>query len=243
MCVFFKDNLAQKEYIGKQLKKVYPEFVTGGDYYRGYLKKYLKSNMVVLDAGCGDYGIIPEFRKIPKLIIGLDEDKDLLEKNKIVHKKIVANLEKIPMDDDSVDLVTSEFVLEHVEKPDIILKEIFRVLKPNGKFIFITPNVLNPVMVLSKILPHFIHELLRSKLLKKQEETHRTNYRANTYRKLKYLGKKAGFQNLDIVRAGNPEYLAFCKPLVLPSILIERFIDNKLFSILKMYLIACFKKI
>ncbi len=83
---------------------------------------------------------------------------------------------------------------------------------------------------------------MREKILKKEKEAHKTFYRANTYKKIQKLAKQHGFYNAQAIRAGNPEYFAFCKPLVWPAILFEKLIDNKPLSFLKMYLIVCLTK-
>jgi len=242
MSLFFSSNKEQKDYICEKLNKASPNFKTGGYFFRKYLKNYINNDSVVLDAGCGSGGIISEFKSIPKSIAGIDINKELLTENQIVNKKIIADLEHIPLDNNSVDIVISEFVLEHLRKPTIVLREISRVLKPEGMFIFITPNIINPIIALSKILPHAFHSLLRSRLLKKEEKTHYTYYRANTHQKLLKLGKMAGFNNCEIMRAGNPEYLGFCKPLVPISIFFEKLIDDNFLNIFKMYLVGCFRK-
>lgn len=242
MSIFFKNSQEQKDYIKYKINKLYPEFKTGGYFFRKYLKDFANNNSVILDAGCGNSGILTEFKSIVKLIIGVDTNKKLLEENQIVNKKINANLENIPLDENSIEIVVSEFVLEHLQNPEDVFKEISRILKPGGVFIFLTPNILNPIMAFSKILPYSIHKLLRLKLFKKEEETHRTYYRANSYRKLLKLGKLAGFQDCEISKAGNPDYLGFCKPLVLIAIIFEKIIDNKFLNIFKMYFVGCFIK-
>ncbi len=46
----------------------------------------------------------------------------------------------LPLPDDSVDLVTCNAVIEHVERPDILLAESHRVLRPGGKLVVTTPS-------------------------------------------------------------------------------------------------------
>ena len=46
--------------------------------------------------------------------------------------------------DNSFSLVTSFGVLEHLEKPEITLKECYRLLKPGASAIFMVPNLLSP---------------------------------------------------------------------------------------------------
>ena len=54
---------------------------------------------------------------------------------------IVADISHLPFSDNSVDVVINEFVLEHVKNPQKIIKEIYRVLKPNGLLYLAVPFV------------------------------------------------------------------------------------------------------
>jgi len=47
---------------------------------------------------------------------------------------------KIPEANDSIDFVTCVSLIEHIEDPSNLLKEIFRVLKVGGILIIVTPN-------------------------------------------------------------------------------------------------------
>jgi len=58
---------------------------------------------------------------------------------------IVANINKgLPFEDNSIDEVYSFHFLEHVSNLEFVLKEIHRVLKPNGKNIGTVPHFANP---------------------------------------------------------------------------------------------------
>jgi SAM-dependent methyltransferase len=48
-----------------------------------------------------------------------------------------ASAERLPFSDGSVDTVVSTFVLCTVEAPDLVLREIARVLRPDGQLLFI----------------------------------------------------------------------------------------------------------
>ena len=242
MGIFFTNNEEQKAYVWNKLNAHYSAFTTCGFYYRGYLQKFLKPGTTLLDAGSGEGGIIAEFKHIPKRIIGIDNDKKSLNKNTVVTQKIYAPLENIPLSNNSCDIVTAQFVLEHLKNPRYVFKKIARVLKPGCVFIFLTPNILNPVMLVSKMLPLSAHKIFRKGFLKKTEQTYQTFYRANTCQTLVRLGRQANLTCEGIKRAGNPEYLAFCKPLVLPAIFLERLIDNQILAFLRMYLIGYFRK-
>lgn len=59
---------------------------------------------------------------------------------------IVADLEKgLPfLPDNSVDAIYSKSFLEHIDNLDILLKDIWRVLKPDGKKYLFVPHFSNP---------------------------------------------------------------------------------------------------
>lgn len=50
---------------------------------------------------------------------------------------IIADAEKLPFLDQSFDLVTCRIAAHHFPQPEKFIREVYRVLKPNGTFIFI----------------------------------------------------------------------------------------------------------
>ena len=72
--------------------------------------------MISVDAGCGTN---------KKADIGLDIVKtDAVD--------IICDLEHIPLKNDSLDYITSEHVIEHVDNPYNMLMEFHRILKKGG---------------------------------------------------------------------------------------------------------------
>lgn len=63
-------------------------------------------------------------------------DYKVLDKVADYHPDIVGDIHNLPLGDNSVDAVICIAVLEHVENPQLAVKEIYRVLKPGG-FCFI----------------------------------------------------------------------------------------------------------
>ncbi len=242
MNFLYKTEQAKRDHLKKLLVRWYPDFQNGGQIYRDQISEQANLEAVVLDAGCGDGGILTQYKHLFHKLVGLDNDQNLLDKNKYIDEKICANLSRIPLSDESIDLISSDFVLEHVQNPDLVFQEIARVLKPGGTFLFRTTNVYNPIMLLSKFLPLFTHKILREKILKKEEGTHETFYRANQWKKLVDLGKKSGFTSIQLLRAGNPEYLAFSPLTSHFAILLEKGLNVPGFRWLKMYLIGIYKK-
>jgi SAM-dependent methyltransferase len=58
---------------------------------------------------------------------------------------VIADVEApLPLRDNTFDVVYSRFLFEHLRNPSLVLKEMVRVLKPEGKVILITDNAAYP---------------------------------------------------------------------------------------------------
>jgi len=129
----------------KKLDKIYFEYLSQrsflGKIYRSFilyprLNKHLKGK--VLDIGCG-IGDMLSFR--PNTI-GLDINP--LNVNYCKKKKLEAYLMKngrIPFEDQSFDSLLLDNVLEHIDTPTLLFKEIKRVLKPDGILLIGVPGI------------------------------------------------------------------------------------------------------
>ncbi len=101
----------------------------------------------LLDIGCGD-GILPYLiaKKKGGLIFGIDNNSYAIKlaKNKVFEDKYLvnfrlANCNKIPFPINYFDYIISTDVVEHLERPEVMLAEAYRKLKPNGIMIHSTP--------------------------------------------------------------------------------------------------------
>lgn len=97
-----------------------------------------------LDIGSGHGDLIELMRSQFNVSSSACDYTDSLMKLSDV-KVTVANLnyEGLPYADQSFDLVTCTEVIEHLEHYRYTLREIYRILKPNGILILTTPNILN----------------------------------------------------------------------------------------------------
>lgn len=53
---------------------------------------------------------------------------------------LMADAETLPFREESFDAVVATEVLEHLDEPERLLREVSRVLRPNGRFFMTTPN-------------------------------------------------------------------------------------------------------
>jgi len=102
------------------------------------IKKYPNSKL--LDIGCGfNYKFLLEVEPYISEGYGIDLKVPELRNGKIKTKQIKLN-DKLPYNGNSFDFVIMLAVLEHLDQPIEIVKEIERILKPKGKLILTVPS-------------------------------------------------------------------------------------------------------
>lgn len=111
-----------------------------------YILPYINQGTKILDLGCGEgYGTYMLASKAKAFFYALDVDeKTIIEAKQkyngdnIEFKCYDGGSNAFP--DNTFDMIISFQVIEHVSNPEIFLKEICRMLKPNGKFFITTPQ-------------------------------------------------------------------------------------------------------
>lgn len=91
----------------------------------------------ILDVGCASGWFLSQIaRRFPKAkYIGVDVYKKAIQYAKEHYpslKFMVADAHSLPFPANSCDIVICTEVLEHVLKPELVISEIKRILKPNG---------------------------------------------------------------------------------------------------------------
>lgn len=132
----------------KSLYKIFYEFEEKHWWFRAarkiqlnLLKRYLFINKPkILDIGSGTGATLKELSKIGRTI-GIDSYKEAIH---FCHKRELKNVmlgdaTKLPFKDSSYDCVTAFDVIEHIKDDVLVMKEIYRVLKPKGIAIITVP--------------------------------------------------------------------------------------------------------
>ena len=128
-------------------KKRQNEIINGINRAQCYVEKPMMKSMMIdlkdkkaLMIGCGtgeESKLLEEYNV--KEIIGIDISKTSIEIAKATypnHDFIVADMHNLPFADNSFDFVYSSLSIHYSDKPEKVYKEINRVLKNNGKFLF-----------------------------------------------------------------------------------------------------------
>jgi len=105
---------------------------------KGAFLKFLPretKDKTILELWAGDGRIFSHLIKKPKTYIACDIAERLLNKHpgwKNI-KKVICDLEdELPFKTESIDIVLSFFVIEHIENIEQLFSEISRILKPGG---------------------------------------------------------------------------------------------------------------
>jgi len=155
------------------------------------LERWLARDAIVLDAGSGPGSwIIQPYRERLGMLIGADV---YLPDTSNLDAFVMADSMSLPFATDSLDVIVSYLVLEHLSDPASALKEYARVLKPGGVFCFKTPAVRTPLFLLAKVLPTRAHKRLKSGIGIDEDDVFPTYYRANDTTSLHQVLVGAGF--------------------------------------------------
>lgn len=148
------------------------------------LDKYTRKKDNVLDIGCGVGWLLQRTLDLGCNAYGIDFATSGI---KIVKAKLKeANLmtsdaNHTPFREETFDLITCTWLLEHVEKPEEILAEVFRILKNSGLAIFMSPS------------GELIHTEKKSPVFTSLEEFGEEHFWEFSPIGLQYLLQKSGF--------------------------------------------------
>jgi Methylase involved in ubiquinone/menaquinone biosynthesis len=143
-------NLSEKSEAYYGLNHYYELFSKAEDYPKYIEKELIKKtkDKVVLDAGCGSGKFLPLIEKIAKELYAVDAAQEQLEiaKEKINNKDniIQSDLVQLPFEDNKFDIIYCTWVLGTILdelKRKLVLDELKRVLKKNGKIILVENNI------------------------------------------------------------------------------------------------------
>ncbi|MBK8005209.1 MAG: class I SAM-dependent methyltransferase [Gemmatimonadetes bacterium] len=155
-----------------------------------------------LDLGAGSrihggwLGHGPEaLRQRVRTLVGVDLVAPHLRQHPHLTGGALAEGETLPFRDGSVDLVSANMVLEHLTAPASVFREVARVLRPGGAFVFVTPNRAHPVIRLLALLLRPGARRLLARVVESGRGADRvflTHYRANRVLDLLQLGWETG---------------------------------------------------
>jgi ubiquinone/menaquinone biosynthesis C-methylase UbiE len=171
--------------------------------YAENLMRELRAGDRWLDLGCG-HQIVPGWvlgldqqralARTPALAVGSDMDASIRH-HLVLQQRVIATGYALPFGNASFSLVTANMVMEHVEEPVRLLREVARVLQPGGRFLFHTPNRRHPAVRLAALVPGAAKRALVWWLENRREEdVFPTFYRMNSVEDIRRQARDAGLE-------------------------------------------------
>ena len=229
-------------------KRFYPETGAGGfNRYDGTLQFYIRVNalvrpdMTVVDLGAGRGGMVDPpstafrnglltLRGRVKRVIGIDVDPVVMT-NPLLDEAHVYDGGRLPLQDQSVDLLLSDYTFEHIPDAGVFAGEITRVLKPGGWVCARTPHLISAVALAASLAPNRMHPaLLRFIQPGRQErDVFPTCYKLNSRRALKRNFRAALWENYSYTWSPNPGY-HFNNPWIHRALQAYQYVKTPLFG-------------
>lgn len=229
---------------------IVPNFRYPQNIYEKLLKENINRNTVWLDLGCG-HQILPSWRKRTeeelvkscKRVVGIDYEQQSLLKHNSIRNKTRGEIASLPFKEGAFDMITSNMVLEHVKEPDKVLKEVYRILKPKGVFIFHTPNLYGYYTLISRLIPGNLQKKIVYLIdERKEDDTFTAYYLINTPDAIKKIANRVGFNIKKIKLLTSSARLIILPPLVILELLWIRILMTRLFKKLRTNLIVVLEK-
>jgi len=109
------------------------------NYLCGYLKKRFNLSGNLLDIGCGTGVFSNTFSEMGLDVFCIDRSVSK-NQNHLKIKYLDFSKTAFPFESNFFDTLFVKSVLEHIFDPEFFINECKRVLKPNGRIIFLTPE-------------------------------------------------------------------------------------------------------
>lgn len=125
-------------------------------------ESYLKPGMVVLELGCGEGWVAKWMADRGVKVVGFDINPPRMrpaERDDVL--LVAAEVERIPVASESVDLIVSVGVLEHLPDRPTAMAELSRTLKPGAKMVHYVPGSASKVLQLGGYVPWLVRKEVR----------------------------------------------------------------------------------
>lgn len=210
-------NLDRQNHWREAYRATHPGWQPATELYFAQVLEELKPGVRVLDLGCGRGGIVEQLPEPLPWIAGIDPDWQSLVAHRLpALPRTAAMSDALPFVAGSFDLVVASWLLEHLDRPRQSLAEVARILRPGGRFVFITPNGRHPLTFANRLLGRagqWQKRIVDRAYGRAEADTFPTRYRANSPAALAALAADCGLRLKVLTPVADPSYLAFTPAL------------------------------
>lgn len=198
------------------------------------VRSLLKPSFTVLDIGCGR-GKHAETRTARtslkilndqcKTVIGIDVNPAARDNPFVDQFHLIDANSRWPIPDASVDLAVSDYVLEHVEDPDLFFSECRRVIRPGGYLCMRTTNALSYFGVAARVIPNRLHSAIVQRAYvnpRREEDVFPIRYRCNTVPTVRRALDRHGFQHCVYGYQSDPAHFGFSRAMYVLGVVHQR---------------------
>jgi SAM-dependent methyltransferase len=176
------------------LGEIFDDRILGLDSAHVFLisaQAFAARSQLVAEVGCGRGALVhvdqpggawQDLRGPGRTVVGIDIEEIGIENPIIDEFRLIGSDGRWPLDDASVDLAVSDFVLEHVTEPEDFVGELARVLRPGGVFVARTISRHSVLAAFARMVPNDAHARALNHLQPGREErdVFRTAYKMNS---------------------------------------------------------------
>jgi SAM-dependent methyltransferase len=186
-------GIAEREAKSRRLyRKYYAHLPSREEMLDAVVVPLLRGDQTLLDAGSGrTMAILKRYAPKVRFAVGVDVVAPVEPRDGST-AAVVADLASLPLASESVDIVVSRSVVEHLDDPVGVFTELARALKPGGQLIFTTPNKLYYSSIVASLVPYRWKDFYIRHAFAERYEHFPVRYRANTPGALHRLATRAG---------------------------------------------------
>jgi SAM-dependent methyltransferase len=234
----------------KAERRIVPQLRSSQYAYYDALRAAIAPGCRWLDLGCGHQVLaewmVAEEQSLVResgFVAGMDLDWQALLKHRSLDRRVFGTLTALPFESGSWDLVSANMVMEHLQDPAPVLREVHRLLAPHGTFVFHTPNYYHWVTLAAWWTP----ELLKKPLVKFLEgrsgsDVFQTHYQINTAATVRRLAAEYGFEVEELRLVNTSAALKMLGPAVIGELLYIRLLERPQLAQLRSNLVVTLRK-
>ena len=208
-------------------KRIVPDLTYSQTQYEAVLRRYVTPATRWLDLGCGRH-LLPPWRQQEEReligrahsVVGIDLDFESLLDNGSITDRCQSSVVDLPFASESFSLVTANMVVEHLDDPAVMLRELHRVLALGGRLIFHTPNAQAFPTAVARRIPDGIKRTLAYWLDGREgKDVFPTYYRANEPEQIREFAAATGFEVTELNLLSTTAVFALVAPLAAVELL------------------------